>query len=212
MRDILSNPYFMAFVLLGVGNGLWYLLDENKKEVKQSILSIFTDFVFYFILTALGMNVVFHFREMIAMPYRILLLSSNVVALATLLVTIYGAVKYGTKMWQQPHKTKSVAQLFILLALTNHIYLYYLYSTLQTLLFVLFFMAQLAILTFTQPFKKIDPLVFFTGTSLIHFILMGSQPTIYYNFAFYPLPLLGILLTLTVILHIQRRKLQSKPN
>lgn len=210
MRYLTSNLFFSSFLIVGVGALIWYLLNESSKKERQSILSVFTDFVFNFVLTLFALNVVLHFKAIIEFPYRVLMFSSSVVFIASLLLTIYSTLKYGEKMWMKPTKSKSIAQLFLFIGLTNHLYLYVLYGNLQTILFIAYFILLLFLISFTPVFKRVDPLLFILFSMGIHLLLMKNQPIVYLNFTFYTIPLLILTLTLVLILYYQRRKLQSK--
>ncbi|SHE70979.1 hypothetical protein SAMN02745249_00985 [Atopostipes suicloacalis DSM 15692] len=210
MRYLTSNLFFSSFLIVGVGALIWYLLNESSKKERQSILSVFTDFIFNFVLTLFALNVVLHFKAIIEFPYRVLMFSSSVVFIASLLLTIYSTLKYGEKMWMKPTKSKSIAQLFLFIGLTNHLYLYVLYGNLQTILFIAYFILLLFLISFTPVFKRVDPLLFILFSMGIHLLLMKNQPIVYLNFTFYTIPLLILTLTLVLILYYQRRKLQSK--
>ena len=210
MRYLTSNLFFSSFLIVGVGALVWYLLNESSKKERQSILSVFTDFVFNFVLTLFALNVVLHFKAIIEFPYRVLMFSSSVVFIAALLLTIYSTLKYGKKMLMKPTKSKSIARLFLFIGLTNHLYLYVLYGNLQTILFIAYFILLLFLISFTPVFKRVDPLLFILFSMGIHLLLMKNQPIVYLNFTFYTIPLLILTLTLVLILYYQRRKLQSK--
>ena len=210
MRYLTSNLFFSSYLIVGVGALVWYLLNESSKKERQSILSVFTDFVFNFVLTLFALNVVLHFKAIIEFPYRVLMFSSSVVFIAALLLTIYSTLKYGKKMLMKPTKSKSIAQLFLFIGLTNHLYLYVLYGNLQTILFIAYFILLLFLISFTPVFKRVDPLLFILFSMGIHLLLMKNQLIVYLNFTFYTIPLLILTLTLVLILYYQRRKLQSK--
>ena len=210
MRYLTSNLFFSSFLIVGMGALIWYFLNESSKKERQSILSVFTDFIFNFVLTLFALNVVLHFKAIIEFPYRALMFSSSVVFIAALLLTIYSTLKYGEKMWVKPTKSKNVAQLFLFIGLTNHLYLYVLYGNLQTILFIAYFILLLFLISFTPVFKRVDPLLFILCSMGIHLLLMKNQPIVYLNFTFYTIPLLILTLTLVLILYYQRRKLQSK--
>lgn len=210
MRYLTSNLFFSSFLIVGMGALIWYFLNESSKKERQSILSVFTDFIFNFVLTLFALNVVLHFKAIIEFPYRVLMFSSSVVFIASLLLTIYSTLKYGKKMLMKPTKSKSIAQLFLFIGLTNHLYLYVLYGNLQTILFIAYFILLLFLISFTPVFKRVDPLLFILFSMGIHLLLMKNQPIVYLNFTFYTIPLLILTLTLVLILYYQRRKLQSK--
>lgn len=210
MRYLMSNLFFSSFAITGIGTFIWYLLNENSKKERQAILIVFTDFIFNFVVILFALNVVFHLKEIIEFPYRVLMFSSRVVFLATLLLTIYSALKYGEKMWIKPAKSKSVTQLFLFIGLTNHIYLYALYGNLQTIFLIAYFILLLFLISFTSVLKKVDPLLFILLSMGLHLLLIKNQPVVYLNFTFYTIPLLILTLTLVLILYYQRRNFQSK--
>src|SRR5690625_2521185 len=212
MRYLTSNLFFTAIVIMGIGTLIWYLFTDSPKTERHSILSVVTDLIFYFILTLLGVNVVFHLNEIIETPYRILLFSSNVVSIATLIVAIYSALSYGNKLWENPKKAVSAEQLFLFIGLVNHIYYYLLYRNFQSILFIGFFILLLFLTSSDSILKKIDPLLLISISSAIHFLLMNNQPVIYFNFTFYAVPLLIILFVFVCLLYVLRRKQQSKQN
>lgn len=212
MRYLTSNLFFASFVILGIGMLIWYASNESPKEEKKSILSIFTDMIFYFVATTFGLNLIFHLSEIIAFPYRILIFSSTILSAATMLITLYSVWKYGEKLWQKPKKAVSTVQLLLLIGLVNHVYIYLLYRNGQSILFILYFIGLLLFISSEQILKKIDSLLLLTLAGVVHLLLMGNQPIIYFNFTFYTLPLAILLVTLIGTLYIQRRRYQSKQN
>lgn len=209
MQNITQNLFFHAILILFSGSTLWFFYTDPSKKAKFSILNHFTDLIFYFALAVFGINVVFHFREILAVPYRALIFSADVVALATFILTIYAGIKYGERLWSQADKAKSVVQLFLFLGLVNHSYLYFIYTSMRSILFIGFFILILGLTSNTKLMSKIDPLVLLLGAGLTHALLMGDRAVLYFNFVFYRMPFLIILSSLTLILFLQRRKLQS---
>lgn len=212
MRYLTSNLYFASIVIIGVGMLLWYFLNESPKKEKQSILSVFTDLIFYFLLTLLGLNLLFHFSEVISFPYRILHFSSNIVSIATLLILLYSLYKYGSGLWKDWDKLNSTVQLFLFIGLMNHLYLYFNYRNLQSVLFISYFLVLLLLTSLKKVQKRVDPLLFLIFAGIVHLLLVGNDPVIYFNFAFYPIPLAVMLIALVAGLYYQRRKTQSKLN
>lgn len=212
MRNITSNLYFASFITLAVGIAIWYLQTEIKKENKQIILSIFTDILLQFAFSALGINALLNIQRVIQVPYSVLIFSSDIIFLAALVVVGYNSYKYGKKLWENPKKARSVTELLLLIGLMNHVYLYFLHSAKQSVIFITFYLVLLSLVTFTKITQKIDPLIVLGLGSIVHIILMRGQPIIYFNFAFNPIPLaiLGIILIGTLFYY--RRTLPSKVN
>lgn len=212
MRYLLSNLYFMTFVILGVGMFLWSVFNDSSKQVKKSILSHFTDLVLVFIGFLLGINFIFHVHEIIAFPYRILLFSADVIALATLALTIFSIFKYGEKLLLNREKALGVSQLFIILGIVNHLYLYLNYRNIQPLIFLAFHIVLLYLTTIMDRLPKIDSLLLVGLIATSHLLLMGDNPIIYFNFTFYRMSLAILSIVFIGMLYGQRRKIQSKLN
>ncbi|MFO8069531.1 MAG: hypothetical protein R6U02_06110 [Alkalibacterium sp.] len=213
MENIIANPMFTAIVTLIIGVGIWFGLSDESTGVKKSVVSIFMDHVFYFVMALFGINALFNFNEIIQVPYRILLFSSNVVWIATLGVLIYGSYQYGEKLWADKTKAKSVAKLATTIGLVNHVYMYYRYTSVNTLLLILLFVSLLALLTFTPLTRKVSPLLILVGFGALHLLIMGTRSVIYFNFAFSPLAILSLFLVFSGLLWgYKRRLLPSKQN
>lgn len=212
MRYLTSNLYFAGLMILGISMLFWYVLNDTPKSNKKSILSTFMDVAINFIGIAFVINLTLHVQEVINFPYRILIFSSNEIALATFAITIYSTIKYGKKLLNNPQKSWSVGQLFILLGFVNHVYLYIQYRNLRPLIFIAFFMALLVMSTVKSLRNRINGLLMIVISGVVHFILMGKQPIVYFNFTFYRLPLALIVATFVTMLFIQRRNNQSTLN
>ena len=212
MRYLTSNLYFAAFAILGISMLLWYVLNDSPKTDKKAILSTFTDVTINFVGTVFAINLILNIREVINFPYRILLFSSNVIAMATFAITIYSTIKYGQKLFANPQRAWGVGQLVVLLGFVNHVYLYIRYRNLQSIIFITFFIALLMITTNKPLRTKMDGLLTFFISAVVHLILMGQQPIVYVNFTFYRLPLALIAVTFITLLIHQRRRHQSTLN
>lgn len=209
MRNINQNLFFNAIMILVLGSAIWYFYSEQSKKNKFSILSHFTDLIFYFVVSALTINIVIHFEEIVLMPYRAIIFSSNVIANATFIIIAYAGITFGERLLEKPDKARSTIQLFLFISIVNHIYLYFIYSNIRSILFIGFFTLLLAITSTNYFTSKIDPLIIFLGAGIVHYFLMGDQAVLYFNFAYYKLPFIIYILTLTLILYLKRRKLKS---
>lgn len=210
MGNLTQNLFFHAILLLIVGCVLWFFYKDQPKKTKLSILNHFTDLLFYFVAAVFGTNLVLNFREILAVPYRALIFSSNVVAIATFLITVYAGITYGERFWTQGNQAKSTTQLFLFIGLVNHVYLYFIYSSRQSVLFIAFFIVLLVLTSSPNLWYKIDPLLLLLGAGLTHYIFMGEGAMLYLNFAVYRFQFLIHVLTLALILYLQRRKQPSK--
>ncbi|OJF91850.1 hypothetical protein [Alkalibacterium sp. 20] len=213
MENIVANPMFIAIVTLMIGVSVWFGLSDESTEVKKSVASVFMDNVFYFVMALFGINALLNFNEIIQVPYRILLFSSNVVWIATLGVLIYGSYLYGEKFWTDKTKAKSVAKLVTTIGLVNHAYMYYRYTSVNALLFIILFVGLLALLTFTPLTRKVSPFLVLVGFGVVHLLIMGTRSVIYFNFVFSPLAILSLFLVFSGLLWgYKRRMLPSKQN
>ncbi|SFC65643.1 hypothetical protein SAMN04488102_1169 [Alkalibacterium subtropicum] len=213
MENIVSNPMFSAIVSLFVGIVIWYGLTDEPACVKKSVVSVFMDTVFYFVAALFGINAVLNISEVIQVPYRILLFSSNVVWIASLGVLIYGSYLYGSKLWKAKEKSKSAAKLLTAVGLANHSYMYYRYASVTTLLLIVLFVSLLALLTFTNLTQKVSPIAIASGFGALHLLIMGTRSVIYFNFVFTPLAILSLFLVFSgLLLGYKRGILPSKQN
>ncbi|EXJ24361.1 hypothetical protein ADIAL_0100 [Alkalibacterium sp. AK22] len=204
MSSIISNPMFSSIVSLLAGSALWYGLSEEEKEGKKQTFSLFLDSVFYFVLVLFGINGLVNVRDIIEVPYGLLLFSSEVVFLATLLTAGFLAFKYGRFLFEKPEKTLSIALLYTAVGLVNHLYIYYLFGSAYSLRFVLLFALTLGLLSVSGLRKKLNGLLLFSGFGVSHVLLMGGRSVIYFNFVFHPLPLLLIFAVTSGIIFVRR--------
>lgn len=202
---------FSSIVVLIVGSLVWLGLADGEMKEKKAILSIFMDVVFYFVILLFGFNTVLNLNEIIQVPYRVLLFSSNIVWLATTAVGVYGVVKYGRQLWKKPAQTKSVSVLFLIIGLINHLYIYFLYSSSYSMRFIGLFVVTLLLISFTRILEKVNPVLFFLAFGLLHALLMGTRAIIYFNFTFNALPLAALFIILSGGLFYQRRTSVSQP-
>lgn len=211
MENIISNPMFSAMVTLFLGIGIWFGLSDESSIVKKSVLSVFMDIVFYFVMILFGLNALFNINEIISVPYRILLFSSPIVWLTALIVLIYGSYLYGEKLWKNKEKAKSTAKLVTTIGLVNHAYMYYRYTSIQSLLLIILFVSMLALLTFTSLTQKVSALIILFSFGALHGLIMSTQAVIYLNFAFSPLAVLSLFIVCGGLLWgYKRRMLPSK--
>lgn len=213
MENIISNPMFSAIVSLFVGILIWYGLTDEPAGVKKSVVSVFMDAVFYFTVALFGINAVFNISEIIQVPYRILLFSSNVVWIASLGLLLYGGYLYGEKLWKNKEKAKSAAKLVTTVGLANHAYMYYRYASMNALLLIVLFVSLLALLTFTKLTQNVSPILITLGFGALHLLIMGTRSVIYFNFVFTPIAILSLFLVFSgLLLGYKRGVLPSKQN
>lgn len=213
VENIVSNPMFSAIVTVFAGIALWFGLSDEAVKVKKSVASVFMDVVFYFVMTLFGINALLNISEIIEVPYRILLFSSNVVWITSLLVLVYGSYLYGRKLWSCKTKALSAAKLVTTIGLVNHAYTYYRYSSANALMLVILFVSVLAMMTFTSFTKKVSPVLIVSAVGLIHLLIMWTRPVIYFNFALSPAAVLSLFTVFSILLlGYERGRLPSKQN
>lgn len=213
MENIISNPMFSAIVTLFAGIAIWFGLSDEAVRVKKSVVSVFMDTVFYFVMVLFGINAVLNIREIMEVPYRILLFSSTVVWVTTLIVLVYGSYLYGEKLWSAKTKALSAAKLVTTIGLVNHAYMYYRYASANALLLIILFVSVLALLTFTPLTRKVSPVLVVSVVGLLHVLIMGTRSVIYFNFALSPWAVLSVFAVFSgLIWGYERGSLPSKQN
>ncbi|WP_343755129.1 hypothetical protein [Alkalibacterium iburiense] len=210
MTDIMANPFFTPILTLVLSMTFWFVFSDGSTHEKKALLSTFSDVVFYFVLLLFGTNLILNFNDVLATPYRILLFSSNVVWIATFFIILWGVKKYGDKLWNHPDKARNIGLLFAFIGLINHLSLYYTYSNVQAVLFILLYIVIIIGLSSTPFLKRMNPLFVLFIIGFIHLIITYGQSVIYLNFVFYPIPLFALFILLTSLLYYKRRNLSSE--
>lgn len=214
MPNIVYNPLFQVIILFIVTTGIWFIATDETYEIKKKILSFLSDILYYFILASFGLNLLFNFREIIREPYRILLISSESYWMALVAVMFYLTIQASKKRY---HVNKMLDQLldqifnyFFLLGLFNHLFYYYKYGSISSVIFILFyFLFYLFNNRMKHPLKNELILLFL---AVLHGIVMYSfsRIIIYYQIVFYPYQIISLLMIASGLLYYIRRDFPSK--
>ena len=207
MLNLLSNPVFVPLLLISIGSGLWWILSPVTTSEKKKQLNLIVDNVFYFLFIAFILNGLAHISEIIELPYRALILSTNAVSLSFILVLTYRAIRYLIQERENHETLVSVFQLISLIGLVNHIYYYYLYkSTLTVGLIVLF--SGLLLFFSIVPLKGNRWMYVSLLGLVLHLILTRKQAILYFGFIVTPelIALTAIEWSLLLVLLLRRQK------
>ncbi|MCA9765202.1 MAG: hypothetical protein KC455_02165 [Carnobacterium sp.] len=211
MLNLFSNPVFVPLLLVSTGIGLWWLLTSLAVNEKKETLNRFVDKVVYFLVIAFVGNGFVHFFEIIALPYRALILSTTAISASFLLVLAYSSYRFLKKEKIEQKIVVAIFQLVSLLGIINHIYYYFLYkSPLMVGLILLF--SGLLLLSSTIPLGG-DSWIIAGGLlgTIFHLLITRSQSVLYFGFVVTP-ELLGFIAIewIVVLVLLLRRQKQSK--
>lgn len=214
MPNVVSNPLFQVIILFLVTTGIWFLATDETTEIKKKVLSFASDVLYYFILTSFGLNLILNFREIISEPYRALLLSSEIYWMALLAVMAYLTIQTSKKKSLRVNEQMTLVDLsinyFLLLGLFNHLFYYYKYRSINSVLFILiYFLFYLFKDRIKHPSKNELALLIL---ALLHAIIMYSfsKIIIYYQIVFYPYQITSLLIIASALLYYIRRDFSSK--
>lgn len=214
LGDIISNPLFQVILLFVLASSTWFVMNDESKKFKQSVLTFVTDGLYYFILITFGLNFLLHFREVINEPYRILLFSSEISWVSLIITLLYlGFREYKKSTYFSATREKYVSQILnflLLLGLFNHLFYYYKYRSFSSVLFiVIYFIFYLFQNQIKTSFKNEFILL---ALALLHAaILYGfSSIVIYYQLVFYPYQLISLFVLASLLLFYFRRNSTSK--
>ena len=215
MTKIVSNPLFQVIILFIGTTGIWFIVTDETYEIKKKILAFFSDVLYYFILTSFGLNLLTNFREIISEPYRILLVSSEIYWIALIAVMFYltfqankKSIPINKKM--QEKLLDQTLNYFFLLGLFNHLFYYYKYRSITSVIFILvYFLFYLFKDRIKHPSKNELALLVM---AFLHAIVMYSfsKIIIYYQIVFYPYQITSLLIIASVLLYYIRRDFSSK--
>ena len=214
MPNIVSNPLFQVIVLFIGTTGIWFIATDEPTEIKKMVLSYVSDILYYFILTSFGLNLLINFREIISEPYRILLFSSEIYWIAFIAVMLYLTIQANKKRlsWNKLHDQllDQTLNYFYLLGLFNHLFYYYKYRSINSVIFILvYFLFYLIKDRIKHPSKNEIALLVI---ALLHAIIMYSfsKIIIYYQIVFYPYQIISLLIIASGLLYYIRRDFSSK--
>jgi hypothetical protein len=209
--NLFSNPVFIPLLLVSIGIGLWWLLTSLTVSEKKETLNRFVDKVVYFLVIAFVGNGFVHFFEIIALPYRALIVSTTALSISFLLVLAYSSYRYLRNDGIKQKILVAIFQLISLLGIINHIYYYFLYkSPLMVGLIILF--SGLLLLSSTITLRG-DSWIIASGLlgTAFHLLITRSQSVLYFGFVVTP-ELLGFIAFewIIVLVLLLRRQKQSK--
>lgn len=214
LPNMVSNPLFQVIILFIATTGTWFLATDETIEIKKKILSFASDVLYYFILTSFGLNLILNFKEIISEPYRFLLLSSDIYWMAMVGVMIYLTMqahrKSSSNIEPQELLIDQTLNYFFLLGLFNHLFYYYKYRSINSVIFILvYFLFYLFKDRINHPSKNEITLLIL---ALLHAIVMNSfsKIIIYYQIVFYPYQIVSLLIIASAILYFIRRDVSSK--
>lgn len=210
LPSFFQNPYFQVIVLFLFASSLWYLTTAKPTENKKKIFSLVTDGVLYFVFITLGLNALFNFQEVINEPYQVILFSSNISSLGITITLIYLMIRYYKELARNEEMVNGILGFFLFLGLFNHLFYYYKYGNLATMIFVLIYFMLYLIYNKSKYRWRNEVLLFFLA--MTHAILMYfySSVIIYYQIIFYPYQIIGLFILISLLLFFIRRNFLSK--
>ncbi len=210
MPNVINNPFFQVGILFVVATGAWFFATDETVDLKKKILNLVTDGLYYFVLTTFGLNLLINFKDIIRQLYQIVLFSSEVSWLALMSVTSYLFFKNRKKLSRHNHAIDLLINYFLLLALFNHLFYYYKYQNINSVIFMIaYFIFYLFKDRIQSPWKNELTLIALT---ILHGLMMTffGKVVIYYQIVFYPYQVVSLLVFASLLLYYFRRNLLSK--
>lgn len=214
MTKIISIPLFQVGILFLLTSATWFLITDENSTFKKKILDFITDGLYYFILTTLVLNTVFNLKDVLNEPYRALLFSSQTSWTALILVGVFLSYRESKKKTisinQKELYIDHILNFFLLLGLANHLFYYYKYRSLHSVLFiVIYFVLYLVKDRFKNSQRNEWTL---TLLAILHALIMYSFSNImiYYQIVFYPYQIISLFLIASILVFYFRRNLPSK--
>lgn len=214
LSKIVSIPLFQLGLLFIVTTALWFLATDESASFIKKIFNFITDGLYYFIITTLALNVLFNLREVLQEPYRAILFSSQSSWAALLLVSFY--LIYREKKKELPLKERNEKYIdhtlnyFLLLGFANHLFYYYKYRTIQSVLFILIYFIFYLFKDRVNYSRRNE--LTLVLLALLHILVMYffSPIMIYYQIVFYPYQIISLFLIASVLVFYFRRNLPSE--
>ena len=205
MATIIQNPFFQVIILVLISSTTWYFLTDEKQTAKRKTLDIVTDSAYYFIFSVLGINVFFNIEEVLEEPYRALIFSSTVSFSATLFVLIFLFYKYRRSIPQHKERIDSILDYFLILGLFNHLFYYYKYQNIMSVVFILTYFLIYFFQKKWSHFRKAEYILLLLGILHGLFLYLFGHVMIYYQIIFYPYQIVTLfLLTGALLLWLRR--------
>lgn len=214
LSKFFSIPLFQVGILFFLSIGIWFLITDERSSLKKKIFNFSTDALYYFLLTAFGLNIFFNFTDIIQEPYQAILFSNKSSWLALLLISSY--LFYRERKKRSLSNTKKqkyidhTINLFLILGLANHLFYYYKYQNLNSVIFILiYFILYLLKDQIKSPKRNEWTLIIL---AILHAVMMYffSSTIIYYHIVFYPYQIISLLLIMSIFVLYFRRDSQSK--
>ncbi|WP_034552141.1 hypothetical protein [Carnobacterium funditum] len=185
MLNLFSNPVFIPLLLSSIGIILWWILSSTTVSEKKSVLNLLVDRVVYFLLVAFIVNALFNFPEILALPYRSLILSTKALSLSLLIIIAYSYWHYLKESLADNKMIVSVFQLVSLLGLVNQVYYYFLYKSPLIVGLILLFSGLLLFSSIVT--LKGNGWVYASMLGLVlHLMVTRNQAVLYFGFVITP--------------------------
>lgn len=210
MPNLFQNPFFQAILLFLASSVTWYFLTDKNKTFKKKIFELMSDGIYYFFLTALGLNVLFNFKEILSNPYRAILFSSMIAWLASILVISFLMIKKRQQIATDQLFVSHLINYFLILGLFNHLFYYYKYQNLFSVLFiVIYFVFYLLKNQLHIPWKNE---ILLATLGFLHGLLLflSGNVILYYQIVYYPYQITSLFLLISFLLFYFRSDGLSK--
>ncbi|MGB3160750.1 MAG: hypothetical protein WBA84_05830 [Carnobacterium sp.] len=210
MLNVFSNPVFIPLFLVVLSIGFWWILSQATLSEKKEVLNVFIDKAGYVLLGAFTINGLAHLNEILELPYRALILSTEAVSLSFLGVMAYSLLRY-FKDERKDHTLLFILfQMILFIGIINHSYYYILYnSPLMVGLLLLF--VGLLLFSSIVPLKGNRWMYASLIGLVLHLMITKNQAVLYLGFVIPPeLVAMAAAEWGIFIVGLSRRKKQSK--
>lgn len=214
MLKIVSIPLFQVGLLFIATTIIWFLVTDEENPLKKKVFDFITDALYYLIITSLGVNVFLNFSDVLSEPYQAIIISSEASWLAFILVSSYLLYREKKKdrnftITTQNYIDQTVNYLLIL-ALANHLFYYYKYQSLQSVIFIVIYFLSYLLKDKITDLRRNEILL--TVLALAHGVMMYlfSNIIIYYQIVFYPYQIISLLIIASLFILYYRRDLSSE--
>lgn len=213
MSKLVSIPFFQVGILFVMSSVIWYFITDLENKFKKRVFDFISDGLYYFLLTSFILNIIFNFSEVLKEPYRAILISSQSFWLALLIVSFYLVYREKKKASFTEYKQVYINQtvnFFLLIGLANHLFYYYKYPSLQSVLFILIYFAFFLLKDRIRNPQKNEFILILLA--LVHAVILFffGKIVIYYHIAFYPYQIISLFLVASSLVFYLRRGLPSK--
>ncbi len=214
MTKIISIPLFQVGILFLLTSAIWFLITDEDSDFKKKIFDFVTDGLYYFVLTTLVLNIILNLKDVLNEPYRALLFSSQTSWIALLIVGIFLSYREFKKKTlfinQKELYINHTLNFFLLLGLANHLFYYYKYRSLHSVLFIVIYFVLYLVKDRIKHSQRNEWTL--TLLAVLHAIIMYSFSNIilYYQIVFYPYQIISLFLIASILVFYYRRNLPSK--